>query len=238
MPKRIPEASPPVLARVAGTGYLIIILTGIFAEFFVRSGLIVPGDAATTAANILASEFLFRTGIAAELIMLASDVVVALALYALFQGVNRELALLAAFFRLAHAAIVGANLLYAYVPLLLLSGAGYLAVFNAAQLHGLAMFFLKAHGFGYVIGLVFFAFNCLVLGYLVIKSGYVPRVLGLLLMVAGAGYLIDGFGRTLLSSYANYETVFALVVFVPAFSGELSFCLWLLVKGVRVQSVA
>jgi len=233
-----PDAPPHTLARVAGIGYLIIILTGIFAEFFVRSGLIVPGDAATTAANILASEFLFRTGIAAEFIMLAADIVVALALYALFRPVSRRLALLAAFFRLAHAAIVGANLLYAYVPLLLLSGAGYLAAFDTAQLHALTLFFLDAHSFGYVIGLVFFAFHCLVLGYLVYRSGFLPRVLGLLLGIAAAGYLVDGFGRTLLSSYSDHESLFALAVFVPAFIGEFSFCLWLLVRGVRVRRAA
>lgn len=234
MPDRTVDASPRVYARVAGLGYLIIIASGIFAEFFVRSGLIVPGDAAATAANILASEPLFRASLASEFVMLTADVLLALALYVIFREVNRGLALLAAFFRLVHAAIVGVNLLNTYVPLLLLGGADYLGVFGPEQLQALALLFLDAHSYGYVIGLVFFAFHCLVLGYLVLRSHYVPRVLGVLLLAASAGYLIDSFGRTLLSNYAQYEAIFAVAVFAPAFIGELSFALWLLVKGVDV----
>jgi hypothetical protein len=219
---------------VAGLGYLIIIVTGIFAEFFVRSSLIVPGDATATAGNILASEPLFRWGLAAEFIMLASDVLVAMALYVVFREVSRSLALLAAFFRLVHASIVGVNLLNTYVPLLLLSGAPYLMVFDASQLHALVLLFLDAHSYGYVIGLVFFAFHCMLLGYLVLRSGYLPKVFGVLLMIASLGYFVDSAGRTLLSNYSAYEATFTLAVFVPAFVGELSFCLWLLLKGVDV----
>jgi hypothetical protein len=237
MPDRTFDTSPRVYARVAGLGYLIIIASGIFAEFFVRSGLIVPGSAAATAANILASEPLFRAGLASEFVMLSCDVLLALALYVIFREVSRSLALLAAFFRLVHAAIVGVNLLNTYVPLLLLGGADYLGAFGADQLQALALLFLDAHSYGYVIGLVFFAFHCLVLGVLVLRSRYVPRILGVLLLVAAAGYLIDSFSRTLLTNYADYETVLAIVVFVPAFIGELSFALWLLVKGVDVGSV-
>jgi len=229
------DTSPMVHARVAGVGYLIIIATGIFAEFFVRSSLIVPGDAAATAHAIMASESLFRAGIASELLMLTCDVVVALALYVIFERVSRSLALLAAFFRLAHAAIVGINLLNMYVPLLLLSDSGYLTVFDAAQLQALALLFLGAQSYGYVIGLVFFGVHCLVLGYLVFESRYVPRTLGVMLMCAAVGYLIDSFGRSLLPNYADYETVFLLVVFAPAFVAELSFSSWLLVKGVDVR---
>ncbi len=234
MPDRTPEGSPLFYARVAGVGYLVIIVTGIFAEFFVRSGLVVPGDATATAHNIVASELLFRSGLASEFVMLTSDVAVALALYVVFRGVSRSLALLAAFFRLTHAAIVGVNLLNMYVPLLLLGDARYLAVFEPGQLHALALLFLEAHGYGYAIGLVFFGAYCAVLGYLILRSGYVPRLLGFLLLCAAAGYLIDSFARTLLSDYAQYEALLGLVVLLPAFVGELSFSLWLVVKGVDV----
>lgn len=234
-----PPAFPPLRAwaRTAGLGYLVIIVTGIFAEFFVRSSLVVPGDAAATAGNILASESLFRSGLAGEFLMLLSDVLVALALYAVFSGVNRTLALLAAFFRLVHAAIVGLNLLNTWVPLLLLSGSPYLAVFEAGQLHALALLFLEAHSYGYVIGLVFFGVHCMVLGYLVFVSGFMPRVLGVLLMGAAVGYLVDSGARTLLPTYADHEGTFTLLVFVPAFVAELSFCLWLLVKGVDAAAM-
>jgi len=229
------DPSPRLYARVAGMGYLVIIVTGIFAEFFVRSSLIVPGDAAATAGNIAASEILFRTGMAGEFLMLISDVLVAVALYVVFRGFNRNLALLAAFFRLAHAAIVGVNLLNTYVPLLLLANGGYLAAFQPAQLNALVLLALEAHSFGYLIGLVFFGVHCVILGYLASRSAYVPRVLGVLLMVAGAGYLIDSFSRTLLPTYDDHANLFLGVVFLPAFVGEVSFCLWLLLKGVKLE---
>jgi hypothetical protein len=234
MTNRIADISPRKVARVAGLGYLIIIIAGIFAEFIVRSSLIVPGDATTTANNILASEWLFRTGIAGDLIMLLCDVVVAAALFILLKPVSRGIALLAAFFRLVHAAVYGANLLNLFFILRLLSGTDYLTVFETEQLHALVLFFLNGHSTGYLIGLVFFGLHCFVLGYLILKSGYIPKILGVLLMVASLGYLTDSFANILLLNYEAYETIFLLVVFVPAFVAELSLCLWLLLKGVNV----
>lgn len=235
MPQGTPSTPIQTYARLAGLGYLVIILTGIFAEFLVRSRIIVPGNAAATAANMLAAQGLFRMGLASEFLMLLTDAALALALYVIFKPYSRNLALLAAFFRLAHASIVGGNLLNTYVPLLLLGDAPYLSSFAPEQIHGLILLFLNAHSFGYVIGLAFFGVHCLVLGYMAARSGYVPRVLGILLMIAGLGYLTDSFGRALLSNYAEVENLFLLVVFLPAFIGEVSFCLWLLVKGVRIQ---
>ncbi|MHC4791131.1 MAG: DUF4386 domain-containing protein [Planctomycetota bacterium] len=235
MTNHITDMSQRQAARVAGIGYLIIIIAGIFAEFFVRSTLIVPGDAATTANNIMASEWLFRIGIASDLVMLLFDVVVALALYVVLKPVNKSLALLAAFFRLVHAAIYGLNLLNLFFVLQFLSGADYLTVFETEQLHALILLFLNGHSIGYLIGLVFFGVHCLVLGYLILKSGYIPRILGVLLVFASLGYLTDSFANFLLPNYEAYETIFLLVVFVPAFIAELSLCLWLLLKGVNVQ---
>ena len=123
------ETSPRRYSLLAGIAYLIIIATGIFAEFFVRSSLIVAGDAAATANNIIASEWLFRLGIASDMVMLLCDVIVALALYVLFRPVSRNLALLAAFLRLVHAAIYGSMLLNLFHVLQVLSGADYLSVF-------------------------------------------------------------------------------------------------------------
>jgi len=222
-------------ARVAGVLYLIIIIAGIFAEFFVRQSLIVPGDATATASNIMASEGLFRVGIAGDLIMIMCDVALAVIFYVLLRPVSNSLALLAAFFRLAQATILGINLLNLFFVLQLLSGAGYLTVFGADQLPALILLFLNAHSIGYSIGLVFFGLSLFVLGYLVFKSGYFPRILGVFLLVAASGYLIDSFASFLLPTYEAYEATFALVVFLPAFIGELSMCLWLLLKGVKVQ---
>ncbi len=228
------DDSPDFYARAAGLGYLIIIVTGIFAEFVVRSSLIVPGDATATAGNLMASQSLFRMGLASEFVMLVSDVFVALALYVVFKEASRSLALLAAFFRLAHASIVGINLLATYVPLLLLGQAEYLTVFADGQRHALALLALEAHSYGYVIGLVFFGVHCLLLGWLVLTSRSVPGLLGGLLILAGAGYLIDGFGQTLFPGYAEQAATLQMIVLLPAFIGEVSFGLWLLVKGVEV----
>ena len=235
MKNRVADISPHQAARTAGFLYLMIIVSGIFAEFFVRQSLIVPGDAATTANNIMASEWLFRLGIASDLIMIICDVALALIFYLLLKPVNNSLSLLASFFRLAQASILAINLLNLFFVLQLLSGAGYLTVFGADQLHALILLFLDAHRIGYSIGLVLFGMSLFILGYLVFKSGYFPGILGIFLIVASLGYLIDSFASFLLPSYDDYEAIFALVVFLPAFIGELSFCLWLLIKGVKVQ---
>ena len=223
--------------RAAGVGYLVIIVTGLFAEFFVRGNLIVPGDAGATAANILASQSLMRVGLAGELVMLVCDVMVALALYVIFEPVSRSLALLAAFFRVVHAAVVGVNLLNNWMPLALLTRPGFLSVFEPAQLHALALLFLDAHAYGYVIGLAFFGIHCLVLGYLALRSRFVPRVLGVLLLAASFGYLVDSLGRTLLADYDEVASIFGVIVLVPALVGELSFCVWLLVRGAKAPPV-
>lgn len=222
-------------AKVAGGGYLVIILCGIFAEFVIRSGLVVPGDAAATAANILASEGLFRIGMASDLVMLIFDVIVALALYVLFARVSKSLALLAVFFRLVHSAIYGLNLINLFFVLKLLGGTGYLSAFDQRQLQAQAMFFLDGHSYGYILGLVFFGVHCLLLGYLVYRSGFLPRIIGVLLVFASLGYLIDSFANVLMTDYADHADLFMLVVAVPAVIGELSFSLWLLIKGVNPE---
>ena len=224
------------LARIAGILYLLIIISGIFAEFFVRSGLIVVGNAAETASKIMASESIFRIGIAGDFIMIICDVALALVFYILFKPVDKILSLLAAFFRLIQAAILGMNLLNLFSVLQILSGAAYLTVFPADQLQAEMMFFLNAHQSGYAIGLVFFGIQCFVLGYLIIKSDFIPGILGILLIIAGFAYLFDSFASFLFMNYAYHKELFTMVVFLPAFIAELALCLWLLIKGVRVQA--
>lgn len=224
MPLSFSDLQPKSLARIAGVGYLVIIVAGIFAEFFVRSSLLVPGDAVATVANIKASESFFRLGIAADTVMLIFDVIVALALYLLLASVDKTLALLATFFRLVHTAVVGAGLLSLMVAVLLL---------DTPSSESLVMTFLDAHGYGYVLGLVFFGVHCFLLGWLVYRSGMFPKILGALLIIAAAGYLTDSFAQILLTDYAAVESTMMAVVFVPAFVAELSFTIWLLVKGIK-----
>ena len=222
---------PNRLARIAAVLYLAIVVTGIFAFFVVRGSLVVPGDAAATAANVVASEGFFRLGIASDLVMILSDVALAVVLYVLFRAVSPMLATFAAFFRLAQSAALGVNLVSLFVGLRLL-GPDAAAALGAERAQGLALVFFDAHAVGYTLALLFFAMSLFFLGLLVWRSGFVPKLLGALLVFAGTGYLIDGFANVLLTNYAAYADVFAMVVFLPAIVGEVAFALWLLVRGV------
>lgn len=228
-------AAPSIrLARLTGLGYLLIIACGLFAEIAVRSQVIAAGDPAATAANILASETLFRVGIVSDLIMLLADGAVAITLYLLLRHVSEALAIAAMAFRLLHTAITGANLLNMIYVLLILDGVNPPAGFEPSQLHALAMVPLRAHAFGYNIGLVFFGVHCLLLGWLLVRSDYFPSLLGILLSIAALGYLTDGFASILAPGYGS--TTAMIIVFAPALIAELSFTIYLLIKGVRTPA--
>lgn len=223
------EASPMVLARVAGLLYLVIIVLGISSEAFIRSGLIVPGDAAATAANILTFQGLFRASFAADAVMLLCDVAIAVLFYVLLRPVGRTLALVAAAFRLTQAAVLGLNLLNQHAAVLVLGGAGYAGAFRPDQLNALALLFLDLHSHGYDLGLLFFGLSCLVLGRLVVRSVLFPGIFGYGLMAAGAVYLAGSFTRFLLPDLAPAVAPLYIVPLVA----ELSFALWLLFRGVK-----
>lgn len=225
------RTSPQFYARTCGVLYLYIIAAGIFAEIFVRSRLVVPQDAAATAANIMGNEFLFRIGFSGELLHLAFDVAVAVILYGLLRPVDRNIALLAAFMRLACDIVLAVASISHFAALRLLSDADYLQVFQPEQLHSFALLALKLHGDGYNISLVFFGFACLALGYLIFVSGYLPKIIGVLLTAAGVCYLFNSFALFLAPSIAG--ALFP-ALFVPIFVAELSLAVWLLVKGVSV----
>lgn len=219
-------------ARLAGFLYLIITIAAVVAHFYVPSTIIVPDNARATANNIMTNEMLFRVGgIGSELIILLSEIVLSLVLYVLFRPVNNTLSLLAAVSRLAMTTIHGINLINYFFVLLLLSGAGYLTVFNADQLHSLVMLFLDAHSHGFTIGIAFLTLHVLILGYLIFKSGYFPKILGILFLVAGLGYLIDSFAILLSTTYETTPVFLAL----PIAIAEIAFPLWLLIKGVNIE---
>jgi hypothetical protein len=192
----------------------------------------VPGEATSTADNILAPESLFRIAIISDAAIFLIEIVVTALLYVLLRPVSRTLSLAAAFARLAMAVIQGINLLPYFIALLLLSGAGYLTVFEPDQLNALVLLSLNAHENAVYIWQAFFGLSLFVLGYLIFESGYFPRILGVLMVVGALGYLIDSFGNILFPSYGE---IFGLVVAVTAIIGELPFFVWLLVKGVNVQ---
>jgi hypothetical protein len=230
----INDISQSRAARMAGIAWLIIIATGVLAEFFIRANLIVPGDAASTANNIVASEGLFRASIVSDLVMLVFDVVVALALYVLLRPVNRGLALLAAFFRLVMNAILGVNLLNLLIVLRLVGGTQYAQVFDTEQIHALASLFINAQSSGYDLSLVFFGIHLIIVAYLAFKSGYIPRVLGILLFAASFGYLIDSFANVLLPQEVAIISIVATLLIVLAVAAELSLSLWLVVRGSKI----
>lgn len=218
-------------ARIAGVLYLVIAVLAIFIHFYVPAELFVPGDATTTANNILASEGLLRMSIGSELVLLLSEIALSVILYQLLRPVNKTLSLVAAVSRVTMTIIHAVNLLNQFFILLLLSGAGYLSMFEPNQVHALVMLFLDAYSYGFDIGIVFLALHAFLLGYLIFKSGYLPKVLGILFMLAAFGYLIDSFSLILLTNYETTPTFIAIIIGVA----EVAFPLWLLIKGVNVK---
>jgi hypothetical protein len=234
MTDRIVDISLRKAALVAGFGYVIILVFNTFAVLTLNN-LIVRGDAATTAGNIMASESLFRLGIASWIAVLAVDAVVAWALYVFLKPVSPSLSLLTAWFRLLFVAIAGSAFITLFSVLLLLSGADDFAVFQPDQLNALAMLFLNPYDHGFNVAFVFFGVHILGLGYLILKSDYIPRILGILLIIAFVGYLIDSFASVLSSDYADNEALFLLFVAVPALIAEYSLTFWLLIRGRKVE---
>lgn len=218
--------SPLVYARVAGLLALIVLASGSFAGF-VNTRLVVPGDAATTADNIVASESLFRLGVVSGLIMYTVFIVYVVVLYKLLKPVDQSHALLMVIFALVGVPIAMLNQVNQAAALLLLSGADYLKVLTADQIDAQAMLFLRLHSQGNLVAAIFWGLWLFPLGLLVFKSGYCPRILGVLLMIGCFGWLILVLQRFLFPSYeALAYSRFA------AHIAELSWMSWLLIKGV------
>jgi len=220
-------------ARLVGILILLIAVLAPFSILYLPSTFIVPGDAAATASNVMASDGLFRLGIVVDSVVILLEIVVIAILYVLLRPVNRTLALVAAFARLVMTVVMAVNVFNSLGVLLLSSDAEYLTVFEPDQLHALVLLFLNLHDSGVYIWQVIFSFHFAPLGYLVFKSGYFPRILGVLLMVACLGYLMDSFGILFPSSGAL--SMVSSVLLAAGVIGELSFTLWLLIKGVNVE---
>lgn len=216
--------------RIAGLLYLLIIAFGLFGEMFVRASIIVPGDAAATSANIISSNGLFRLGFTSDIIMALCDVSIGVIFYTLLKPVNKTLALLAAFLRLAQTAIIGMNLLNHFSAIIVLDNPEYLNAFGTTELYAKVSLFLEMHKYGYLISGVFFGANCLITGYLFYKSQYFPKVLGLMLIMASFGYMINSFTNFLAPDYIAISDIILLVTAVIT---ELTICVWLLIKGVK-----
>lgn len=225
------DVAPRTAAVIAGAGYVILFALGIFANFFVREGLIVADDAQATAVSITESGGLFRAGMISFLIIFLLDIIVAWALYIVFRPANRDLSLVAAWSRLVYTVFLGVALIYFFQALQLLNGADFLHVFAADQLNAQALVALDTFNSTWLIGLTAFGLHLALLGYLVLRSRYAPKALGYLLIAAGVAYAIDTGAHTLLADYTDYETAFTTMVAVPAVIAEGWFGLWLLLRA-------
>jgi hypothetical protein len=217
-------------ARIAGLLYLVNGVTGFFSIIYVPGKLLVSGDAALTAKTILASERLFRLGMVSELICAAEFVLLLWALYRLLGGVNKTQATLMVILGLLQIPIMFVNVLNEIAALSLLRGADFLSVFDEPQRQALAMQFLNLHGEGFVVVGIFWGLWLFPFGILVFKSGFLPRLLGVLLIAACFGYLAESLTSLLLPSYGD---VVGRIANIPLTLGEPAIILWLLIRGAK-----
>lgn len=217
----------PGALRAAGAMYLAIIALGLFGEAYVRGTLVVPGQALATLQAISAQPGLWRLGVAGDLLMHLLDVPVTVLLYLLLRPAGRNLALLATAFNLVQTAVLATNKLTLVLPLFLLDGTGAMGAFSPEQQAALLRLGLQAHAHGFAIGLLFFGVTCALRGWLIWRSGLLPRALGVLLLVAGAGYVTNSTALLLWPPLAG--TLFPWVL-LPALAAETWLALWLLTR--------
>jgi Domain of unknown function (DUF4386) len=217
-------------ALIAGIGLLIMVIAAPFAELYVFPKLIVPDNAAETAQNIIANEALFRAALFGYLITFICDLLVAWALYILLKPVNENLSLLTAWSRLVYTVIAIVAFLNLVTVVRLLNSPNSLTGFDPGQFPAQVMSSLNAFRSEWYFGLLFFGIHLGLVGYLVLRSSYIPRILGVLLIIAGLGYLINALKPVL---FPTINTDFAQYTFY----GELIFMLWLLIKGPRIKEV-
>jgi len=221
------KLNPNKTARIAAFLSLIMIPFALFGIMWVRTNLIVPGDAAVTVNNIMASNSLFRLSIGSSLMVQIGHIFLVLVLYKLLKAVNKKHALLMVIFMLVAVPIAMLNELNRFAVLLLLNGANYLTAFTADQLPAQVMLFLDLHEYGNFIATIFWGLWLFPFGYLVFKSGYIPRIFGVLLIIAGLGYLIDFVAFFL---FPNFPAIGQFMAWA-----ELFWPFWLLIKGVNVE---
>ena len=226
MTTRTVENSPQVYAKIAALLYLVVIIAGIVAQIGISGKIVVEGDAATTAANILTHRDLFQLGFTIYLIEMACQISQMTLFYILLKPVSRNVALLALVFSLIGCTIKTLSRLFYVAPLLVLGDSHYLSVFNAEQLQALALLLLNVNDQAAGIALAFFGFSTFLNGYLIFRSAFLPRILGVLSMMGGLGWL------TFL--YPPLGNQLFLYILLSGLLGGGSLILWLLLKGVNV----
>ncbi len=223
--------SPQRYARAAGLLYLVVIVFGAFAEGFVTNKLMVSGDAAASARNILAAPDLWQLGVMANLLVVICAVPQLWIEFLLLRPVSQGIALLFLLLNLASLAVEAVSKVFLMLVLPILSKAYYVNAFEPQQLEALARLAFSAHGVAFNVALIFFGLACLVDGYLIFRSGYFPRAIGVLMQLAGVSYLVSCFAALFAPAIAD---MLSPAILLPALIGESSFCLWLLIKGVNL----
>lgn len=215
--------------KFTGLFYLLIAIIGGFSIGYMPNEILASGDGAIMTQNIMNNMSLLRLGIAGDIFVLIFEVLLTVMLYKLFKSVNGTIAMIATFARLAMSIIMGINLINYLIPLLILNKSGYFIEMDANNINSLILMFMEAHKFGEYIWQLFFGLHLIALGYLILKSNYFPKFLGVLMMIGSIGYAGDSMVRILLinNSIISYLTT-TLLVF--AVIGELTFAFWLLLK--------
>lgn len=220
-------------ARIAGVCYLLVIAGGLFAEVFVRGTLIEPGDAAATVEAIAAHEALWRWGLAVHLLYLVAAIVMNVLICGLLRAVGPTLARLALVLSIASVTVEASSLLQLYLPLAMIEESGALTTLGGAQRQALSYLAIRLFPIGFGFSLLFFAGFCVLVGALILRSRLVPRLIGLLMILAGACYAVNTLALILSPALSDR---FVPWILLPPFVGELSLALWLLVKGVKEQA--
>lgn len=223
--------SPQFYVRLAGVFYLAIIVLGLFGESYVRSNLMVAGDAVATAQNIANSSSLWRVGIFSDLMMQVLDIPIIVLMYLLFKPVAAGLNLAATGFNLIQTAVLVVNKLTLFIPLLLLGGATYLSAFSSEQLAAWSYLSVRMYNYGFAAGLIFFGIACVIRGYLIVQSELFPKFIGLLLALAGVCYLINS---TAILLALDIAPLLFPWIYLPVLVGELTLSLWMIFKGVNL----
>lgn len=222
------------LARITGLFYLLIIFCGLYGGMVVRGAIVHPLDPNATLQQLIANESLYRTGFLGDLIMVVSDVMISVLFYFLLRPVHKGIATIATVFRLIQSAVLGANLINLFKPVLMIQGHENM---DASQLGNLALEVsrqLQVFDFGYLISGVFFAINCLLMGYLIYKATIFPSFLGIMMTLAGFGYLFNCMANFLAPSLIETSEI---LMFFTAVVAELTFCLYLLIKGIQREFI-
>ena len=228
----VASASPRQLARTAGALYLVNIVLGAFAIGVVPAMLAVPGDAAATAHQIVTHEPLYRAGIVAHLVVTLTNVPLAVLFYDLFKVVNRRVALLVVFFTLVGTAVEAAGLRDQFAPVVLLGSDPYASALPAAQLQALAYLPRDLTPIGYSVDTVFFGCYAVCIGYLVLRSTFIPGIIGALMAIDGLSYVGYSVANLLAPGFAGHLVPW---IQLPVLLGEGSLCLWLLIVGLDVR---